>query len=93
MSSKNKQVKGLLLKVDNVVICEVEEIQAELGEPDCKIKNPYQYDKDAGLTPWPDFAGQTEMMLRSDDKRIQGDKVISTEVSLLLASSVRRRGL
>ena len=67
MSSKNKQVKGLLLKVDYVVICEVEEIQAELGEPDCKIKNPYQYDKDAGLTPWPDFAGQTEMMLRSDD--------------------------
>ena len=67
MSSKNKQVKGLLLKVDNVVICEVEEIQAELGDPDCKIKNPYQYDKDAGLTPWPDFAGQTEMMLRSDD--------------------------
>ena len=67
MSSKNKQVKGLLLKVDNVVICEVEEIQAELGEPDCKIKNPYQYDKDAGLTPWPDFAGKTEMMLRSDD--------------------------
>ena len=67
MSSQNKKVKGLLLKVDNVVICEVEEIQAELGEPDCKIKNPYQYDKDAGLTPWPDFAGQTEMMLRSDD--------------------------
>ena len=67
MSSKNKQVKGLLLKVDNVVICEVEEIQAELGEPDCKIINPYQYDKDTGLTPWPDFAGQTEMMLRSDD--------------------------
>ena len=67
MSSKNKQVKGLLLKVDNVVICEVEEIQAELGEPDCRIKNPYQYDKDTGLTPWPDFAGQTEMMLRSDD--------------------------
>lgn len=67
MSSKNKQVKGLLLKVDNVVICEVEEIQAELGEPDCKIMNPYQYDKDTGLTPWPDFAGQTEMMLRSDD--------------------------
>ena len=67
MSSKNRQVKGLLLKVDNVVICEVEEIQAELGEPDCKILNPYQYDKDTGLTPWPDFAGQTEMMLRSDD--------------------------
>ena len=67
MSSKNKQVKGLLLKIDNVVVCEVEEIQAELGEPDCRIKNPYQYDKDTGLTPWPDFAGQTEMMLRSDD--------------------------
>tara|TARA_B100001029_G_scaffold176001_1_gene178281 strand:+ start:2124 stop:2387 length:264 start_codon:yes stop_codon:yes gene_type:complete len=67
MSSPNKKVKGLLLKVDNVVICEVEEIQAELGEPDCKILNPYQYDKDTGLTPWPDFAGQTEMMLRSDD--------------------------
>ena len=66
MPSTNKQIKGLLLKVDNVVICEVIEIEAELGEPDCKIVNPYQY-KDGKLIPWPEISGQTELMLRSDD--------------------------
>ena len=66
MPSTNKQIKGLLLKVDNVVICEVIEIDAEPGEPDCKILNPYQY-KDGKLNPWPEVSGQTEVMLRSND--------------------------
>ena len=67
MSSKNKQVKGLLLKVDNVVICEVEEIQAELGEPDCRLINPYVIKDDKSLEPFLDgLTEEVEFMMSSD---------------------------
>jgi len=66
MSSKKKQIKGLLLKVDNVVICEVVEIDADVGEPNCKIINPYEF-VDGELVPWPEVSGQNELMLRSSD--------------------------
>jgi hypothetical protein len=55
------------LKVDNIVICEVIEVEADIGEPDCKIINPYEYKSDGTLIPWPEVSGQTELMLRSSD--------------------------
>jgi len=66
MPSTNNQIKALLLKVDNVVVCKVIEIDAEPGEPDCKIINPYEF-KDGELVPWPEVSGQSEVMIRSDD--------------------------
>ena len=66
MPSPNKTIKALLLKVDNVVICEVVELEVELGEPDCKIIKPYEY-VDGNLVPWPEVSGQTELRLRSED--------------------------
>lgn len=62
----SKTVKCLLLKVDNVIITEIEEVTSELGEPDCRIINPYKIDSDGFLTPWLDFTDQTEMMIHSD---------------------------
>jgi hypothetical protein len=38
-----KQVKCLLLKVDTVLITEIIEVGSELGEPDCKLINPYRF--------------------------------------------------
>jgi hypothetical protein len=61
-----KTIKCLLLKVDNVVITEIQEIVADLGEPDCKLINPYEIDVDGNLTPWPSVTSQTEMMIHSD---------------------------
>lgn len=63
-----KTVKCLLLKVDNVIITEIEEIDAELGDPNCKLIKPYQIDEKANLTPWPDeeLTEQKEMMIHSD---------------------------
>lgn len=66
MSTNNKQIKGLLLKVDNVVICEVVEVDAEPGEPNCRIVNPYEF-VDGKLVPWPEVSGQSELMIRSSD--------------------------
>ena len=36
-------IKCLLLDVDNVIISEVEEMGAEIGDPDCKLIKPYLF--------------------------------------------------
>jgi hypothetical protein len=62
----SKTVKCLLLKVDNVIVTEIEEVPSELGEPDCRIINPYKIDVEGELTPWPEVTDQREMMIHSD---------------------------
>jgi len=54
------------LKVDNVIITEIIEIGSELGEPDCKLINPYKIDVDGNLFPWPEVTDQRELMIHSD---------------------------
>jgi hypothetical protein len=65
-----KQVKCLLLKIDTVLITEIVEVGSELGEPDCKLINPYILKKgiagDYYLEPWLDFTNQKELMIHSD---------------------------
>ena len=62
----SKTVKCLLLKIDNVIVTEIEEVPSELGEPDCRLLNPYQINKDGELFPWPEVTNQKEMMIHSD---------------------------
>jgi hypothetical protein len=62
----SKTVKCLLLKVDNVIVTEIEEVPSELGEPDCRIINPYQINAEGELTLWPEVTDQREMMIHSD---------------------------
>lgn len=62
----DKMIKCLLLKVDNVIVTEIIEVSSELGEPDCKLINPYQIDSEGNLTPWPEVTDQKEMMIHSD---------------------------
>ena len=61
-----KHVKCLLLKIDTVLITEIIEVGSELGEPDCKLINPYQYFGEDDLRPWPEVTNQTELMIHSD---------------------------
>ena len=62
-----KQVKCLLLKVDTVLITEIVEVGSELGEPDCKLINPYQFFSKDDLRRWTeDITDQTEFMIHSD---------------------------
>jgi hypothetical protein len=49
----------------------IEEVYAELGEPNCKLINPYQLIKDPStqeisLNIWPDFTDQRTIMITSD---------------------------
>ena len=61
-----KNVKCLLLKVDTVLITEIVEVGSELGEPDCKLINPYEFLSVDDMIPWPEITNQTEIMIHSD---------------------------
>lgn len=69
-------IQVILLKNDVVLISEVEEVGADIGEPDCLLKNPYQilgrHETDAPpedrFVKWMnDFTDSGKFMLRSDD--------------------------
>ena len=56
------------MDVDNVVIAEVIEMDAEIGDPNCKLLNPYLFNSIDDMTPWKsDITNQTEFMIRSED--------------------------
>ena len=64
-------VKCLLLKNDLIVISEIVEVAGELGEPDCKLTNPFRMVKQKEtdsytLETWLDFTDQNEIMIHSD---------------------------
>jgi hypothetical protein len=63
-----KSIKCLLLKNNLVVVSEVVEVVADLGEPDCKLINPYLLDQSSlELTTWLQFTNQNEILIRSED--------------------------
>ena len=62
-------IKVLLLKNGSVLITEIEEVTAELGEPDCKLINPVEIldTEPLQLKKWlNDYTTQTTSMLSSD---------------------------
>ena len=61
-------MKCVLIDVDNVLITEVVEIDAEIGDPNCKLIKPYLFNSIDDMKPWKsDITTQTEFMIRSED--------------------------
>ena len=61
-------IKCVLIDVDNVLISEVVELDAEIGDPNCKLVNPYLFNSIDDMKPWKaDITNQTEFMIRSED--------------------------
>ena len=61
-------IKCVLVDVDTVLISEVVELDAEIGDPNCKLINPYLFNSIDDMTPWKaDITNQTEFMIRSED--------------------------
>ena len=63
----DKVIKCLLLDVDNVIISQVEEVGADIGEPDCKLVKPFLFESIDNMRPWPKATNQTEFMIRSEN--------------------------
>ena len=61
-------IKCVLIDVDTVLITEIVEMDAEIGEPNCKLVNPYLFNSIDDMKPWKsDITNQTEFMIRSED--------------------------
>ena len=63
----DKIVKVILLTSNQRLISEIEEVGAEIGEPDCKLINPMEICEGNMLTPWMvEHTMQDTFMISSD---------------------------
>ena len=61
-------IKCVLIDVDIVLIAEVVELDAEIGDPNCKLINPLLFNSIDDMKPWKsEITNQTEFMIRSED--------------------------
>ena len=50
-----------------ILISQIEEIGADIGEPDCKLVEPFIFNEDNTLSPWLiDITSQNTFMMSSD---------------------------
>ena len=64
----DKVVKCVLIDTDNVLITEIIEMDAEIGDPNCKLINPLLFNGLDDMKPWKsDITNQTEFMIRAED--------------------------
>ena len=57
----------VVLTTGTKLIATVEEVTTELGEPDCKLVEPYQITEHETLEPWLlNITNQNEVMISSD---------------------------
>ena len=61
-------IKVILLTSNAVLISEIEEVGADIGEPDCKLINPYVINQSSlSMEPWLlNITTQSEFMINSD---------------------------
>ena len=64
---ENKMIKILALMNNQILISQIEEVGAEIGEPDCKLVEPYIVTKDKTLEPFLlDYTKENTFMMSSD---------------------------
>ena len=61
-------IKVIVLLNNQTLISQIDEVTSELGEPDCKLIEPFLINKsDLTLSPWLiDFTTQNQYMISSD---------------------------
>jgi len=65
MKTDNLQI--LILTNDQRILTQVEEVQSELGGPDCKLTEPFLINDDGTLSPWLlEVTTQNTFMISSD---------------------------
>lgn len=60
-------IKLLVLMNNVILLSKIEEVSTELGEPDCKLIEPFVLNSDETLVPWlVDCTSQHTFMIHSD---------------------------
>tara|TARA_Y100000356_G_scaffold13386_1_gene9560 strand:- start:19 stop:267 length:249 start_codon:yes stop_codon:yes gene_type:complete len=61
-------IKCVMLNAHCTLITEIVEVDAQLGDPNCKLIKPYVYNGIDDMKPWKsDITNQTEFMIRAED--------------------------
>lgn len=65
---KQENLKLLILTNNQILLTQVEEVSTDLGEPDCKLIEPFILNQsDLSLSPYlVDFTNQNNFMIHSD---------------------------
>ena len=64
---KKENLKVIVLLTKEVIVAQIEEVQSELGEPDCKLTEPFLLKEDGTLVPWlVDVTNENVFMITSD---------------------------
>ncbi len=85
-------IKIILFKNNLVLVTRLEEVGSEMGEPDCKLIDPFEL-KGEFLESWPSFTTQREMMVHSDSflTIIEPDKTQLDKYQALTATNVTEK--
>jgi len=63
----DKIIKVLVLMNDQILISQIEEVGADIGEPDCKLVNPFVIKDKSTLEPFLlEYTRQDSFMMSSD---------------------------
>jgi len=60
-------IKLIILPNNQILVSQIEEIGADIGEPDCKLIEPFLLTKEQTLYPWLiDYTSQNTFMIHSE---------------------------
>lgn len=66
----DKVIKAILLTNNQVLISQIDEVGADIGQPDCKLTNPYLLKSDKTMEPWLIDISRQDIFMISSEKII-----------------------
>jgi len=66
----DKVIKAILLTNNQVLISQIDEVGADIGQPDCKLTNPYLLKEDKTMEPWLIDVSRQDVFMISSEKII-----------------------
>ena len=63
-----KTIKAIVLTNNKILVSQIDEVGADVGEPDCKLTNPYMLKDDGTMEPWLLSVSRQDIFMISSDK-------------------------
>ena len=66
----DKVIKAILLQSNQILISQIDEVGADIGDPNCKLTNPMLLKDDGTMEPWLINISRQDIFMISSDKII-----------------------
>lgn len=63
-----KIIKAIVLTNNQTLVSQIDEVGADIGQPDCKLTNPYMLKDDGTMEPWLINISRQDVFMISSDK-------------------------